>query len=122
MKSKILIVDDSRVSRMMIRGLVATLCPEWEIIEAATGDEAVALASSARPDFITMDINMPGMSGFDAVRLIQQSHPSIRIAVLTANIQESSREKAQKLAVKFVQKPATQAAIQQTVDYFRAPL
>jgi len=122
LKSKILIVDDSRVSRMMIRGLVATLCPEWEIIEAATGDEAVALASSARPDFITMDINMPGMSGFDAVRLIQQSHPSIRIAVLTANIQESSREKAQKLAVKFVQKPATQAAIQQTVDYFRAPL
>ena len=122
MKSKILIVDDSRVSRMMIRGLVATLCPEWEIIEAATGDEAVALASSARPDFITMDINMPGMSGFDAVRLIQQTNPTIRIAVLTANIQESSREKAQKLAVKFVQKPATQAAIQQTVDYFRAPL
>jgi len=122
LKSKILIVDDSRVSRMMIRGLVATLCPEWEIIEAATGDEAVALASSARPDFITMDINMPGMNGFDAVRLIQQSHPTIRIAVLTANIQESSREKAQKLAVKFVQKPATQAAIQQAVDYFRAPL
>ena len=93
MKSKILIVDDSRVSRTMIRGLVATLCPEWEIIEAATGDKAAALASSARPDFITMDINMPGMSGFDAGRLIQQFNPTIRIAVLTANIQESSREK-----------------------------
>lgn len=122
MKSKILIVDDSRVSRMMIRGLFTTLCPEWDIIEAATGDEAVALASSARPDFITMDINMPGMNGFDAVRLIQQSNPTIRIAVLTANVQESSREKAQKLAVKFVQKPATPAAIQQAVDYFCAPL
>jgi CheY-like chemotaxis protein len=122
LKSKILIVDDSRVSRMMIRGLFTTLCPEWDIIEAATGDEAVALASSARPDFITMDINMPGMNGFDAVRLIQQSNPTIRIAVLTANVQESSRDKAQKLAVKFVQKPATPAAIQQAVDYFCAPL
>lgn len=120
MKHKLLIVDDSNVSRMMIRGRFASLQPDWELLEAASGDEAVAKVSAAQPDFITMDVNMPGISGFEAAELIQRSHPQIKIAILTANIQGASREKAQQLHVKFVQKPATQAAIQQAIDYFLA--
>lgn len=120
MKHKLLIVDDSNVSRMMIRGRFASLQPDWELLEAASGDEAVAKVSAAQPDFITMDVNMPGISGFEAAELIQRSYPQIKIAILTANIQGASREKAQQLHVKFVQKPATQAAIQQAIDYFLA--
>ncbi len=120
MKHKLLIVDDSNVSRLMIRGRFATLQPDWELMEAASGDEAVAKVADAQPDFITMDVNMPGMSGFEAAEMIQRAHPQMRIAILTANIQSASRDKAQQLQVKFVQKPATQAAIQQAIDYFLA--
>lgn len=120
MKRKLLIVDDSNVSRLMIRGRFAALRPDWELMEAASGDEAVAKVSADQPDFITMDVNMPGISGFEAAELIQRSHPQVRIAILTANIQSASRDKAQQLRVKFVQKPATQAAIQQAIDYFLA--
>ncbi len=120
MKPKILIVDDSSVSRMMIRGRVAGLQPEWDVIEAANGDDAIALVASEQPDFLTMDVNMPGMSGFDAAERIRQVNQKVKIAILTANIQASSRERAEQLGVFFVQKPATLAAVQLAVDYFLA--
>ena len=120
MKPKLLIVDDSNVSRLMIRGRIAVLQPDWEVIEAASGDEAVALVPTAKPDFITMDVNMPGITGFEAVEKIRQTDQRVRIVILTANIQSSSREKADHLAAKFVQKPVTQASMQQAVDYFLA--
>ncbi|MBK6595893.1 MAG: response regulator [Burkholderiales bacterium] len=120
MKTKLLIVDDSSVSRMIIRGRIATLQPGWDVMEACSGDEAVAMVSTAQPDYITMDVNMPGMNGFEAARKIRQLHADIRIVMLTANIQASSRDKAAQLAVHFVQKPATQSAIQEVIDYFLA--
>lgn len=120
MKAKILIVDDSSVSRMMIRGRIAGLQPDWEILEAADGDQALAIVAADAPNFITMDVNMPGMSGFEAVEKIRLLNKNVKMVILTANIQESSRDKAQQLGVQFVQKPATLAAIQQAVDYFLA--
>ncbi len=120
MKYKLLIVDDSNVSRLMIKGRIAAVQPDWEVIEAASGDQALAMIPTAAPDFITMDVNMPGISGFEAVERIRLINQTVKIVVLSANIQGSSREKAQQLGVLFVQKPATQAAIQQAVDYFLA--
>ena len=120
MKPKLLIVDDSNVSRLMIRGRVAALQPDWEVIEAASGDEAVALVPSAKPDFITMDVNMPGITGFEAIEKIRQTDQRVKIVILTANIQSSSRDKAEHLHAKFVQKPVTQASMQQAIDYFLA--
>ena len=118
MKPKILIVDDSNVSRLLIRGRLAVLQPDWEVIEAASGDEAVAMVTTAKPDFITMDVNMPGLTGFEAAEKIRQDDQRVKIVILTANIQSSSREKAEQLAAKFVQKPVTQASMQQAIDYF----
>ena len=119
-KAKVLIVDDSSVSRMMIKGRIAGLQPDWDILEAADGTQALAVVQSDSPDFITMDVNMPGMNGFEAVEKIRQVNQRAKIVILTANIQESSRERAQQLGVQFVQKPATLAAIQQAVDHFLA--
>ena len=118
MKPKILIVDDSNVSRLLIRGRLAVLQPDWEVIEAASGDEAVAMVTTAKPDFITMDVNMPGLTGFEAAEKIRQADQRVKSVILTANIQSSSREKAEQLAAKFVQKPVTQASMQQAIDYF----
>ncbi|WP_371809260.1 response regulator transcription factor [Aquabacterium sp. A08] len=120
MGNRLLVVDDSRVSRMIIKGKVASLRPDWEVFEATTGDEALALAPQLRPDFVTMDVNMPGISGFEAAERLRALLPEARIAMLTANIQESSRERAAGMGVKFVQKPVTEAAIQQVVEHFAA--
>jgi len=120
MAHTLLIVDDSKVSRMMIRSKVSQLQPDWQIVEAGTGDEAVAMVRASAPDFITMDVNMPGINGFEAVEQIRAFNTSTKIAMLTANIQESSRAKASDLSVTFVQKPATDPAIRQALDYFLA--
>lgn len=120
LKPKLLIVDDSRVSRMMIRARVEAAQPDWAIVEAASGAEALALLDAERPDYITMDVNMPGLSGFETVERIRQSNQQVKVVILTANIQEASRERAEKLAAKFVQKPVTEASIAQALDYFKA--
>ena len=120
MPTHLLIVDDSRVSRMMIRARVAALKPYWLVSEAVSGDEALLQVRKEPPDCITMDVNMPGLSGFDAVEHIQAIAPQVRIVMLTANIQESSRARADVLGVKFVQKPITDASMLQVLDFLMA--
>ena len=105
---KLLIVDDSKVSRMRIRAFFASHCPQW----TATNDQ---------PDFVTMDVNMPGMSGFEAAQPMLMRSSAIRVVMLTANIQESCRQVAASLRLNFVAKPATETSLQQALDYLLAP-
>lgn len=121
MPTQLLIVDDSRVSRMMIRARVAALRPDWLLTEAGSGDEAVVQVGLEAPDCITMDVNMPGLSGFEAAEKILAVAPQVRIVMLTANIQESSRTRAEALGVRFVQKPITDASMLQVIDFLVAP-
>ena len=51
--------------------------------EATAGEEAIALAERLLPDVILMDINMPGLNGIEATRLILRVHPSVGVLVLT---------------------------------------
>ena len=120
-QKSLLIVDDSRVTRMMIRALVQERQPEWKILEAVNGEEAVTLAKENMPDYVTMDMNMPGLDGVAAAELIRQACPSTRITLLTANIQESSRQKAQHLGIAFVAKPITAACIDQVLAVYARP-
>lgn len=114
---KLLIVDDSKVSRMRIRAFFVVHCPAWEIQEAGTGDEAIALASSFQPDYVTMDVTMPGMSGFEAADLLQMHNPNVRVVMLTANIQESSKKLAALRHIGFVAKPATETSLGQALEF-----
>ena len=83
---RILIADDHTVVRHGLR-LMLELKPGIEVIgEAATGDEAIALADRLRPDVILMDLEMPGKSGLEAITQIHPRHPEIRILVLTSLI------------------------------------
>ncbi len=116
----LLIVDDSRMSRMLIRAIVAETRPDWRIIEAASGDEAIRLADETPPDFVSMDVNMPGISGFEAAGRIRIRHPEARIALCTANIQESTREAAQRAGIHFVAKPITQNSMNDAIAFFES--
>jgi len=114
---KLLIVDDSKVSRMRIRAFFVAHCPLWTLQEAGSGDEALNMAADDKPDFVTMDVNMPGMSGFETAQLMLVRDADIRIVMLTANIQDSSRQVAASMRLNFVAKPATEASLQQALDH-----
>jgi CheY-like chemotaxis protein len=107
---------------MRIRAFFATHCPQWTVQEAGSGDEALVMAASEQPDFVTMDVNMPGMSGFETAQLMLLRDPNIRIVMLTANIQEGSRQLAASMRLNFVAKPATEISLQQALDYLLLPL
>lgn len=117
---KLLIVDDSKVSRMRIRAYFTSHCPQWTLQEAGSGDEALVMAAKDKPDFVTMDVNMPGMSGFETAQLMLARDSDIRIVMLTANIQESSRQVAASLRLNFVAKPVTEASLTLALNFLLA--
>lgn len=96
---------------MLIRTHILAQHPEWTISEATCGEEAIALVDNDLPDYCTMDINMPGISGTDAAERILSKYPSIKIVIFSANIQETHQERARSLGTILVAKPVTEKSI-----------
>lgn len=114
----LLIVDDSRTSRMLIRGIVSNLRPGWYCKDAASGDEALAMVEADVPDYITLDVNMPGMSGLEAAGRLRLNYPGIAIALCTANVQDSVRQSAERAGLHFVPKPISEKSIADMIEFF----
>ena len=115
---KLLIVDDSKVSRLIIRARILDIYPDWQIFEAVSGNEALELVDKNTPDFCTMDINMPGIIGTDAAEQILAKHPTMRVVIFSANIQESFQNRASTIGAIFVAKPVTEKSIAEALSYF----
>jgi DNA-binding NarL/FixJ family response regulator len=80
---RVLIADDHEPFRAGLRTLLRAT-PDTEAVgEAATGREAVALATSLQPDVVLMDLQMPGINGIAATREILHTSPHIAVLVLT---------------------------------------
>lgn len=112
----ILVVDDSRTARLMIRATILHLHPNWIVLEAGSGAEALDIVERDTPNCITMDVNMPGMDGIEAARIILGKHPGTRIVLFTANLQESTRQEAQAMGMNFVAKPVTEQSVIQALS------
>ena len=79
----VLIVDDQPPFLSVARTLVSMIAG-WQVVgEAATGEEAVAMAAQHRPDAILMDINLPGINGMEATRRILAADPAIKVALVS---------------------------------------
>ncbi|MFO1478459.1 MAG: response regulator [Verrucomicrobiota bacterium] len=90
---KLMIVDDHAGVRDMIRQLASK--PGDALCECSSGDEAVRVAPEFKPDFVTMDIRMPGMCSFTAARMIRQAHPDAQIVIVSSYDQPDLRRAAE---------------------------
>ena len=81
---KILIVDDHPLVRDAMSGIVAELAPVTEILQAADCASGLALARSARDvDLVLLDLNLPGMRGFEALEQFRREHPALPVVVVS---------------------------------------
>lgn len=85
MKLRVLLADDHLLFRTALRMSLETL-PDIDIVaEVDTGFAAVACVSQRGVDVVCMDINMPGLNGIEATRLIVAAHPQVRVIGLSAH-------------------------------------
>jgi len=75
MSKRILLIEDQEDNRRIVRDLLTSV--GFDLIEAVTGEDGVALAVKHRPDLILMDVLLPGLNGYDATRLIK-AKPELR--------------------------------------------
>src|SRR5687767_7359141 len=90
----ILVADDHGDTRRVVRWMLEQ--KGYAVIEAADGQQAVATAVSQRPDLILMDLLMPVLDGFDAVRQLRE-HEELRgvpVIAMTAHDAATSRDRA----------------------------
>ena len=80
MSKRILVVEDEADNRRIMRDLLVN--SGYEVVEAVTGDDGVAMAQSQAPDLILMDIGLPGLDGFEVTRRIKARDELRKIPVI----------------------------------------
>jgi two-component system invasion response regulator UvrY len=85
---RVLLVDDHRLVRTGLRRLLEDSTGISVVGEAETGEQGVQLARELKPDIILLDVNMPGIGGFEAAHKLLASDPRTRIIVLSAQALE----------------------------------
>jgi DNA-binding NarL/FixJ family response regulator len=88
MKTRVMIVEDHQMTLVGLKMLLEKNNGVEVVGEAGNGLEAVSLANSTKPEVILMDIGLPEMDGVEATQKIKQSHPGIRIIMLTSKDNE----------------------------------
>jgi len=83
-KTRVVLVDDHDVVRKGIRNLLRKAADIVVIGEASNGHDAIKLVNQLRPDVLLLDIEMPGMSGVDVVRKLDEAGMSTNVLVLSA--------------------------------------
>jgi CheY-like chemotaxis protein len=117
MTATVLIIDDE----IHIRRLIAQMLElaGYQVLEAASGPEALRLIEETRPDVITCDIFMPGMTGFDVLEALKSKPATAEIPVimLTALGQEKDTNRAMELgAADYVTKPFGTTKLAETIE------
>jgi signal transduction histidine kinase/CheY-like chemotaxis protein len=111
---QVLIVDDNKINLLLIKTILTKLMPTATIVEAVNGLDAVAKYKSTLPDLIFMDVQMPEMNGYEAVKVIRglETNQRIPIIALTAGTVVGERERCLEAGMDdYVSKPFTKEGI-----------
>lgn len=104
----VLLVDDSKLARIVAGKTIAALQPDWTRIEASNAEEALDVLKTRTVDIAVLDYNMPGKDGLELAAELRQSYPQMPIAIITANVQNEIIARARELNATFVGKPVTE--------------
>jgi two-component system chemotaxis response regulator CheY len=108
--AKLLIVDDSSLSRRITRGILERA--GHTVAEAADGLTALEHYALDRPDVVLLDVTMTEMNGLEVLRQLRAMDPDARVVMATADVQTSTRTLAEAGgAVGFVVKPLTSETV-----------
>jgi two-component system chemotaxis response regulator CheY len=113
--ARVLIVDDSRTSRKLMRNILEA--NDYEVAgEAGNGEEAWVQYKELKPDLVTMDITMPKMDGIEALSLIRKDDPEARVVMVSAAGQREKMVEALKRGAQdFVTKPFDEEKVVSTL-------
>ena len=94
MSPHILIVEDHQGVRQSLREWLELSFPRYQLLEAASGEEAVGMARTMPPSLVIMDIGLPGMTGIEATQGIKAAAPATLVVMLTIYDDEAHRTDA----------------------------
>lgn len=115
MKAKVLIVDDSALTRRSLRQILETA--GCEVVEAEDGLGALERYYLDKPDVVLLDLVMRGMYGLEVLQKLRELDGNARIVVVSADVQSSSLELAEQAgAMGFINKPFDRAEILVALD------
>lgn len=98
--TRILLVDDHTLFRSGIRALLASQEDIDVVGEAGEGSEALKLCQILKPDIVLLDLNMPGLSGLEVLKLILEDSPQQSVIMLTLSEEADDLLKALQLGAK----------------------
>ncbi len=120
-KIRIAIADDDAGMRMVVRKLIERADDYALVGEAENGEELLALFEKARPEVVFMDVEMPGMSGVECARLIQDKNPKTIMVFVTAH-EEYMADAFEVYAFDYLLKPFRLERAMHTLDLIRQRL
>ncbi|MEP9358333.1 response regulator [Sphingomonas sp. KR3-1] len=103
----VLIVDDSKLARIVAGKALAELQPEWKKVEAGSAAEALEIVGAHEVDVALIDFNMTEKDGLELATELRALRPDMPLAIITANIQDEIVARAREVGAAFVAKPVT---------------
>lgn len=120
-KIRIVIADDDAGMRMMVRKLIERADDYALVGEAENGEELLDLFEKTRPEVVFMDVEMPGMTGVECARLIQDKNPKTIMVFVTAH-EEYMADAFEVYAFDYLLKPFRMERAMHTLDLIRQRL
>ena len=92
--NRILVVEDNPLNLKLVRDVLTV--SGYEVVAAPSGEEGVSLAQTCEPDLVLMDIQLPGIDGYEALRLLRQipQLDEVPVVAVTAFAMREDRERA----------------------------
>jgi two-component system chemotaxis response regulator CheY len=116
MIKKILIVDDTPVSRRILKSCI-TKVEQYEFVEAGDGLDGFEMFKTERPDLTFMDINMPKMSGIECLEAIRKFDSHAIVVMCSSEINPETLKTVTSLgALSVIHKPPTRESVQDAIS------